>query len=96
MTKFIKKLSAVAMAVTLLGTGSVITQNDSMKASAINSTVTMYGDKRSHCDHNCGRYMSHGNWQTCWYNKHRQIRKVEIFCYNCGGGMSMWWEERYI
>ena len=91
MTKFIKKLSVVAMAVTLLGTGSVFTQNKTVAAWDPPKPVLIPS-----CDHNCGRYMSHGKWQTCWYNKHKQIRKVEIFCYHCSGCLSMWWEERYI
>ena len=99
MKKIIKKISAVAMAFTMLATGTALSSNDELTVHAA-------------CNHHCSRYtLSYsGSWvtynskiisvvetspyikTTTTYYQRRKIRNV--YCSNCGKDVGDQYERR--
>ncbi len=73
MKKTIKKLVSIAMAFTLLGTGTAITK--SVSPTSDNSITAHAGIPPQYCNHNARWY---------WYNNNTQL-----ICSACGSPMSL-------
>lgn len=85
MRKIIKKISSIAMAIIILGGGTTITKNVSLKS---NHTLTV---SAASCLHHGYRYSSKTNWIT--YN-YIEVRTVYIKCGSCGKTVDKYYEVR--
>ncbi len=85
MKNIIKKISAIALAITILGGGTTISKNVSSKS---NHTLTA---SAATCLHHGYRYKSTTNWVT--YN-YIEVRTVYIKCGSCGKTIDKYYEAR--
>ncbi|MBQ9895060.1 MAG: hypothetical protein IJM38_06675 [Ruminococcus sp.] len=103
MKNIIKKVSAIAMAFTLLGTGTAITKNVSPETTTPSITAS------AACSHHGYCYRSTGNWETyhyelvslnktagVYYIRQYQRRLVSIHCGSCSKVTSSFYEYRTI
>jgi hypothetical protein len=96
MKNILKKVSAIAMAFTLLGTGTAITKNVSPETTTPSITAS------AACSHHGYRYSTTGNWQTYYAYKannvvyYEQKRKVSVHCGSCSKVVSSYYEYRTI
>lgn len=104
MKNVIKKIASVAMALTLLGTGSAVTKTVTPQT---DNTITA---SAASCNHRTP-YAVYGNWQTTWKEYldykfnwwalqtqykycYHQKRTVEMRCVNCDYVFSTSYETR--
>ncbi len=100
MNNVIKKIAAVAMAFTLLGTGTAVTKTINPK---FDTAITA----NAACKHNCRRFASnYGSWQHESYEYgfigtymmrvgENQKRTVDIKCAGCNTVVDHMTEHRY-
>ena len=109
MKNVIKKIAAVAMAFTMLGTGTAITETIAPKTN--NSIVASAASYAPTCKHSCSTYKTYSSWYddpiiTTIYNWelrcyltlkiNRQKRFVYTRCSECRGVLYTKTEYRYI
>ena len=103
MNKIVKKVSAIALAFTMLGTGATIT-----KAVAPKSNTALTASAASTCQHHGYSYRTSSNWEyhevwryvylngTWWYKRVRsyESRTIYIKCGSCDKTINSFTETR--
>ncbi|WP_028515186.1 hypothetical protein [Ruminococcus flavefaciens] len=92
MKNVIKKIASIAMAFTLLGTGTAVTKTISPKSD--NTLVAQAYIPSQNCNHKyCTRHAHYteGRWhkQSIWpFWDPKYVRKYNVFCDRCGAPLS--------